>query len=235
VFVSGEGGDEAFGLYPHARFWDAVRHRRIPLRPDWVAAVAACAPRAYRRHRWERELPPYQSWMRPDALAQFGRQLADDQTDDPLRWDRYQSVSRSRRAVRLTLDTLEAVCALERVRYAGPFLDTAFLAGLATWGGRLGRGDRTAVMTALFGGVLPEPVLSRTSKASFGGVFWGPASRRFAEAWDGTGLDDRLVDAEALRREWLAPVPVYGSALPLHAAWLAHHTARAGGPYAGTP
>ena len=235
VFVSGEGGDEAFGLFPHARFWDAVRHRRIPLRPDWVAAVAACAPRAYRRRRWERELPPYQTWLQPGARAQFARQLADDQSDDPLRWDHYQVVSRSRRAVGLTLATLESLCALEGARYSGPFLDTAFLSGLASWGGQLGRGDRTAVMTALFGDVLPAPVLARTSKASFGGVFWGPASRHFAESWDGTGLDGELVDAGELRREWLSPVPVYGSALPLHAAWLAHHVARADGPRMETP
>jgi asparagine synthase (glutamine-hydrolysing) len=173
--------------------------------------------------------------LRPAARSQFGRQLADDQMDDPLRWDRYQVVSRSRRAVGLTLDTLEAICALEGARYSGPFLDTSFLAGLATWGGRFGRGDRTAVMTELFGDLLPEPVLARTSKASFGGVFWGQASRRFAQEWDGTGLETSLVDAEALRAEWLAPVPVYGSALPLHAAWLAHHAERADGPRAGTP
>jgi asparagine synthase (glutamine-hydrolysing) len=90
-------------------------------------------------------------------------------------------------------------------------------------------------MTELFGDLLPEPVLARTSKASFGGVFWGQASRRFAQEWDGTGLETSLVDAEALRAEWLAPVPVYGSALPLHAAWLAHHAERADGPRAGTP
>jgi hypothetical protein len=68
--------------------------------------------------------------------------------------------------------------------------------------------------------VLPSPVLARTSKATFGGVFWGPVARRFARQWDGTGLSADLVDAEALRRAWLEPVPVYGSALPLQAAWL---------------
>ncbi len=234
VIVSGEGGDEAFGLYPHGRFWDAIRHRRVPLRPDWVAAVMACTPRPYRRRHWERKVPPYQSWLLPEARERFARQLADEM-DEPIRWDRYQVVNRSRRAVGLTLRTLDAISALDGARYAGPLLDTAFLSGLATWGGSFGRGDRTAVMTALFGDLLPAPVLARTGKASFGGVFWGPASRRFAEEWDGTGLDGRLVDAEALRAEWLSPVPVYGSALPLHAAWLAHHAARANGSHAGTP
>jgi hypothetical protein len=238
TFVSGEGGDEAFGLWPHARFWSAVRHRRIPVRADLAAAVVGCAPRGYRRYRWERALPPYQSWLQPGALAAFGRQLADDQADDPLWWNRYQQVSRRRRAVGLTLATLDGLCASHGTRYSAPLLDTGFLQALGAWGGYRGRGDRTGVMIQLFGDLLPATVLSRTSKASFGGVFWGPESRQFAEEWDGSGLDSRLVDVEALRQAWLSPVPVYGSALPLHAAWLYNHAPRAadlGAAGSGTP
>ena len=237
-FVSGEGGDEAFGLWPHARFWSAVRHRRVPVWADVASAAVGCTPRAYRRHRWERALPPYQSWLRPEARAAFARQLADDQADDPLWWNRYQRVSRRRRAVELTLATLDGLAAGEEARYAAPLLDAGFLRTLGAWGGYRGRGDRTGVMTQLFGDLLPDAILSRTSKASFGGVFWGPASRQFAEEWDGSGLDSHLIDVEALRQAWLSPVPVYGSALPLHAAWLYDHTPRAGSPReaeSGTP
>ena len=105
--------------------------------------------------------------------------------------------------------------------FCAPFQEEAFLSSLAGWGGRLGWGNRTAVMTRLFDSVLPGPILSRKSKATFGGVFWGPESRRFAEQWTGEGFLPGLVDAEALRRVWLEPTPVYGAALPLHAAWLA--------------
>jgi hypothetical protein len=220
TFVSGEGGDEAFGLWPYGRLWAAVRNRRIPRRSDLLALAVGCAPRTVRRHRWERDLPPYQTWLRPDAFGRVAEMLADDQADDPLRWDHYQAVGRRRRAVELTLRTLARLCALDGSRFVSPFLDEPFLSALAGWGGRLGRGDRTGVMTALFADVIPGPVMARTSKASFGGVFWGPASRRFAQEWDGTGLSADLVDGEALRQAWLAPVPVYGSALPLHAAWL---------------
>jgi hypothetical protein len=220
VFISGEGGDEAFGLWPYGRVWSAVRKHQMPRRSDLAALVVGCAPRAMRRRRWQRDLPPYQSWLRPAALRRVGEMLADDQADDPLRWGQYQLVSRRRRAVELTLRTLERLCGLDGSRFVAPFLGEPFLASLAGWGGWLGRGDRTEVMTDLFADVLPGPVLARTSKASFGGVFWGPASRRFAREWDGTGLSDELIDGDALRRAWLAPVPVYGSALPLHAAWL---------------
>ncbi len=220
TFVSGEGGDEAFGLWPYGRLWATVRRRQLPSKADLVAFATGCAPRPLRRRRWQHVLPPYQTWLRRDAYVELGFRLADDQADDPLRWDRYQQVSRSRRAVDLTLDTLDRMSARSDARFVAPFLDRGFLAALARWGGRLGRGDRTAVMTALFGDVLSASVLARTSKASFGGVFWGPESRRFAEEWDGTGLPTGLVDVEALRRAWLAEVPVYGAALPLHAAWL---------------
>ena len=86
-----------------------------------------------------------------------------------------------------------------------------------------------AMMTSMIDEVR-QPMTSlnpaRVSKASFGGVFWGPESRRFAEEWDGTGLADELVDGAALRTAWRAPVPVYGSALPLQAAWLFDRTRR---------
>jgi hypothetical protein len=129
-------------------------------------------------------------------------------------------VSRRRRSMDLAIKTFEALCTHEGSSFAALYLDERFLASLAAWGGHLGRGDRTAVMTELFSDVLPGPVLARTSKATFGGVFWGPASREFADGWDGSGLSAELVDAEALRRAWQESTPVYGAALPLQAAWL---------------
>jgi hypothetical protein len=38
-------------------------------------------------------------------------------------------------------------------------------------------------------------------------VFWNEHSRELAARWNGDGIDDGLVDLEALRREWEAPCP----------------------------
>jgi asparagine synthase (glutamine-hydrolysing) len=220
TFLSGEGGDEAFGLYPLGRLWSSVRGHRVPRSSDLRALALCCLPRPLRRRRWQHNDPPYQSWLRADAFALVAHDLADEMADDPLRFDRYLAISRQRRSADLTLESLGSVAALEGARYVAPLLDQGFLASLAAWGGPFGRGDRTGVMEALFANLLPGQILSRTSKATFGGVFWGPEARRFAQQWDGTGLDPGLVDAEALRREWLADVPVHAATLPLHAAWL---------------
>jgi asparagine synthase (glutamine-hydrolysing) len=102
-----------------------------------------------------------------------------------------------------------------------PDLDPGFVAARAPPGGRLGYGDRTATMSAIFGGLVPDELLRRESKASGREVFWRGESRRFAERWDGGGVDPELVDPEAVRRQWLAPEPDGRTALLLQSSWLA--------------
>ena len=228
-FVSGEGGDEAFGLWEYGRLTTTLRNHHLPRRSDLRALARGCLPRPVRRLRWRKSLEEFETWLRPEARAAFTDALVEECAAEPLRWDRYQAFSRRSRAKDLTQQTFDELCSRHGARFAAPFLQRPFLASLAAWGGALGKGDRTAVMTALFSETLPGPVLSRTSKATFGGVFWGPASRRFASEWDGSGVDGSLVDTEALRRAWLEPLPVFSSALPLHAAWLHGQSSRGQG------
>jgi hypothetical protein len=221
VFVSGEGGDEAFGLWPYGQLWATLRQHRAPGWGELKALTLGSCPPFVRRLWWRHKLPPYQDWLQPQAFRRVSRILAEELSNDPFTWVKYQMANRQSRGTEISLRTFEALCATQGATYAGPFLDSTFLGALAAWGGRFGVGDRTAAMTSLFSEVLPGGVLGRRTKASFGGVFWGPASRQFAHDWDGSGLSDELVDREALRGAWLAPVPVYGAAIPLHAAWLA--------------
>ena len=76
-------------------------------------------------------------------------------------------------------------------------------------------------MLALFSDVLPPAVLGRTTKASFNLVNAGAATREFARTWDGSGVDEELVDVERLRSVWLSDEPTMAAGVLLHCAWLA--------------
>jgi asparagine synthase (glutamine-hydrolysing) len=78
-------------------------------------------------------------------------------------------------------------------------------------------------MQALFGDVLPDDVLARSSKASFDGAFWNDSSRAFASGWDGRGVDQALVDVDALREEWASESPDPRSFTLAQSVWLAVH------------
>jgi hypothetical protein len=77
------------------------------------------------------------------------------------------------------------------------------------------------VTRLVFGGLLPEAVISRPDKARFPYAYFRTPSTEFARSWSGEGLDPELVDADAIRVAWLSLLPNGSSALPLQAAWLA--------------
>jgi asparagine synthase (glutamine-hydrolysing) len=78
-------------------------------------------------------------------------------------------------------------------------------------------------MRAIVGDALPDATLGRRDKAQFDATYFGAATRRFAKTWTGGGIDNSLVDPDALRREWLEPKPDFRSALLLQIAWLHDH------------
>ncbi len=221
VLVTGQGGDEIFGTWGLAGPWARARKGRN-LRSSLRAVVGAALPRPV---RWRRSLgraQPYQRWLTADAHAIQREVLATETLAvAPLWWPSYLREVSSERGLSLGTKTQMALCASRGGSFAAPLLAPDFLAALARWGGRLGLGERTAAMKAVFSPLLNDAILSRRSKATFGDVFWGPESRQFAKNWDGNGLDPRWVEADALRTAWLEPRPVYGAALPLQAAWLA--------------
>jgi asparagine synthase (glutamine-hydrolysing) len=76
-------------------------------------------------------------------------------------------------------------------------------------------------MRALFADVLPLELLTRPVKAEFGAALWRSEARAFAGSWEGTGLDDDLVDPEGVRAAWSVSSPWFGANTLLHEAWLA--------------
>jgi hypothetical protein len=59
-------------------------------------------------------------------------------------------------------------------------------------------------------------------------VFWNEHSRELADRWNGDGVDDELVDVEALRREWKEPCPDARTFMLLQEIALSEEPAAAG-------
>jgi len=216
--VVGLGGDEILGGYRWTPVNDVLAHRRLPapreLRRFALAALPARA-RTRVRPRRGRLGPP--DWLTPAAAEQF-RRLARQTVDEPIRFDRAVRHAARMRTLQVAAETLGRLSSDTRID--APLVDPRFVSAVARAGGSRGWGGRSAVMRAIAADALPVAILNRVDKARFNAVFFGEPSRRFAREWSGRGLDESLVDADALRREWLAPKPDTRAALLLQIAWL---------------
>ena len=220
TLVTGVGGDAVF-----ASGWpDLLGQSRLRAAPRRAARRAyhrlpVAARRPYAERRLRREAP----WLRPAAVAAVAaRWLA--LPPEPHALDARLGYIARQRPLVLTLHGLDLLAADEGMRVVSPLVDPGFLAALGRFLGGRGVGGRTALMRALFDELLPENVLTRDTKATFGEAFCGPRTRALARDWDGAGLDPELVDPEALRSFWgdcdeLRPLGL--TALLLQAVWLA--------------
>ncbi|HEX8087084.1 MAG TPA: hypothetical protein VF529_22590 [Solirubrobacteraceae bacterium] len=221
--VSGVEGDGLLDHWQRARAAAVAARRVRPSPRDAWRVAKAFGPRAVRRAATVRRDRPYATvrWLTPPARRAITAALARERAAEPARWDRRLAWFPGRRHVRAAGARLDMLAADHDVRVVHPLVDPRFLAALARLGGRAGFADRTEALAAVFGDLLPARTTRRTTKAEFSEAFWGPEARRFAEAWDGRGVDGDLVDADALRREWLRPRPDARSATMLGALWTA--------------
>jgi hypothetical protein len=219
--LSGFGGDELFASWRWRNHADALARRRRATAHDALRLAYAASPGALRA--W-RERGRYRlvglNWLRPEATRSASRLAAAARAEQPRSWSRWVDWFSRRRSVCASQWSLSLLAADADTVLVHPLLDPRFLVAIARTGGRVGLGDRTAAMRAMFGEVLPDDLLSRPTKAEFGEAFWGRATREFAARWNGLGVDPDLVDPTALKLEWLKPRPHDDSAMLLHAAWL---------------
>ena len=220
--IVGLGGDELLTPQQWRNVHDLLGRRRRPERRDLVRLAAGGVPRAIRglaRPSCAKELEDM-GWLRPAARSRLDR-LVRTGFEEPVLWGTAIRHVAARRDVVLPFRAMERLAQASGHRVEAPLLDPGFVGALARAGGHGGWGGRTAIMDALARDLLPANVVGRTSKAYFNRVFFGEESRAFAAAWSGRGLDETLVDPEALRREWLSEVPDFRTALLLQSAWLA--------------
>jgi asparagine synthase (glutamine-hydrolysing) len=222
--IDGEGGDEVLGDAIH-RVAPLARVLRQPRPLRWKRvrpALASMGPARLRRQRtrsfWNAADTP---WLRHAGREVLMSALDDAERPQPRSFaSSLRLVPRQRHHVLMARNRrIQA----ERwdVGVSSPLVHADVVAALAARGGFLGPGDRTASLRALVPDLLPDEVLSRTSKAVFTNCYMTSYTQEFAAEWDGTGVDSDLVDAEALRRHWLGGHRHVLTAALLQQAWLA--------------
>jgi hypothetical protein len=218
TFVTGVGGDELFEPGGHLVAQLLVGRRR-PHRRDLRSVVAALAPRALRVWRARGRVAAL-PWLTPDAAAAHERARAQESVQ-PLWWGRSVTDDWWRARHRLaTCASIAAACG-DDVTVEHPFMDPAFLSAVAGALWRAGFPSRAAAMDLLFGDALPRAVRQRSSKAAFFGPFVNRHSRAFIRSWDGTGVDETLVNVRTLRACWDESRVDARSYALLQSAWLA--------------
>jgi asparagine synthase (glutamine-hydrolysing) len=227
TLLDGEGGDEVLGDGVHriAPIERLARRKWFGWRPSGQAVAAAgralLPPRLRVRSLARMWSLDRLTWLRSPARDALRTRLREVEAARPLRFDRSVArVPRQRMHV-LAAQNVQVLAQPFDVEVSSPLLDDDVVAALARRGGRLGPGDRTAVLRWLVPDLLPDAVLSRTSKAWFNRCYFGAPTREFASRWDGSGIDERMVDAHALRQEWQSEWPHTMSAGLLQQAWLA--------------
>jgi asparagine synthase (glutamine-hydrolysing) len=222
TIVTGLGGDEVFGGWPLHDVASLAARRRAPAPRDLRRIMTFAAPRGVRTARYLTQndwcvLP----WLRTPLRGRVARRVAGEIGGSPRLWTRRMRWLARRRLWQVSIRTLDRLAADHGASTLSPLVDPRFLAALASAGGPLGWGDRTDTMRALFGELLPEPILSRRSKAEFSEPYFGAHTKRFAAEWDGrAGIDAGAVDAQALRSVWLGAHPHGLSAALLQHTWL---------------
>ncbi|HUF89294.1 MAG TPA: asparagine synthase-related protein [Gemmatimonadota bacterium] len=220
VLIMGTGGDEMFSppVRHPARRRLAVRGRPLPL-----AARRAAFNLLPERLRIGLVLgrDRRSAWLRPAARRELRRRYRAWLRRRHPSWAEAIRLVPELRSFELTQAVFAAQARDADVTLVQPFFDRRFIRAIGESAPRTGFPSRAAAMALHFGDVLPPEIVARTTKAVFDELHGGRASREFASAWDGRGLDPHLVDPEALRREWLAPRPEYRSLTALNAAWLA--------------
>ena len=226
TFVTGVGGDEllAPSAYEAAR---VLSGRRRPRPGDVRGFAAVVAPGALRAWRARRGIPPL-PWLTPDAAAAHARARARESLQ-PLWWGKSVTHKWWRSRERLALRASIAAACGDDVRVEHPFMDPDFLSAAAGALWRLGFPTRAGAMELLFGDALPKEIRHRSDKAAFFAPFLNRHSRAFIAGWDGTGVDEALVDVDALRASWMADQVDARSYALLQSAWLAA-TAGRGAP-----
>jgi asparagine synthetase B (glutamine-hydrolysing) len=223
--LTGGGGDEVFTSWSQRRI---PLRRLIQLRPrrralKWIA-FTRLPPKAQAAYFLNRS-PVSTPWLRPGLdreLQQQRRKRALTFTKD---WNEVLEGLIKSRYLELLRPVLDTFAADYGVRLLEPFYDPRFVRAMGRAAPHDGYLTRTHALEAHFSDLLPAEVLRRGTKAVFSEVAWGRHARGFVAEWDGSGMDEAIVDVDRLREEWAKERPNARSLGCLHQAYLATQVA----------
>lgn len=158
-------------------------------------------------------------WLTRRGQALLRRAIARE-AEEPRRFDTRVPWFAGRRSIALTRRSAQLVAADFGVTVEHPLMEPRVLAALVREGGRAGPGLRTAAMRRFFGPLLPDDVLARRTKATFGEAVFTRYTREFLDGWDGRPILPGLVDPEGFLRAWHNEELNFPRML-LQATWLA--------------
>jgi hypothetical protein len=220
VFVFVTGIDDFFSWWPWGRLVRVLERHRRPGKADLAMLATALMPTALRvraaRGRRVRPLPWLRAAAEHEALALLRRR----QAEVPLRFDRATMMQVTHRCFGAAAGSLGAIGDEFGTYIDQPLRRPGVVESFAGWGGRRGFRGSTAMLRQMCGDVLPADLLAPRPGPDLTRVFFDDESREFAINWSGAGLDESVVDAEALRRSWLSDRPDPRTACLLQYAWL---------------
>lgn len=228
ALITGVGGDELFMATTRPRAYAVLAGLERPRTRDVLTIGLATAPRPVRRMVHARRITVPLGWLRPPARRALVRVIAVDDAREPMAPPSRLRFLQGSRSLRIATAALAALAGDHDVLIAHPLAAPDVAAAVARRAPK-GFSGRTEGMRALLGGVLPDAIITRSTKATFDGAFFHDHSRAFAAAWAGNGVPAQIVDVEALSQEWLSAAPKPQSMTLLQAAWLARDGFRGSG------
>jgi asparagine synthase (glutamine-hydrolysing) len=223
ALLTGAGGDELFS-YGGSRLVKVLGGLVRPAPRDLLRVLAAIAPRALRAALARRRMTRERMWMTPEGEAQANKELAAWEASWPHRWERGLDAWWRSRPFQAASSALNLLASFHDVVIKSPFMDPAVLVAVGRVGGSAGFPNRSEAMRRFFCDLLPSALLMRSTKAAFDGTLWGHSTREFLTTWDGGGIDERLVERDALRQIWASEQPDSRTIELLHSVWLAGST-----------
>lgn len=198
TILEGSGGDEVFGD-PARPLRAALLAGRRPSRRQLREGLGELLPTAARPARHTAWIEETFTWLTPAARRELRASTEREYLDLRDRYDRAMHHLYTDRDVRAGIAHAAVAANESGIKLGAPFLEPRVVAALARRWGRAYPRSRAEGLRDLVGDLLPDQILERRSKGDYTAAFLGPQSLAWLESWDGTDVDESVVDGKRAR------------------------------------